>query len=424
MCKMNVMLLIAVMTTIAFIAMPWEINAPASAGIFDVEKNPHHIIISQGETSDKITISWKGESDEAKQVKITDEEGNVMTSETVCTPVFKNTYFRCEAEFAEIKPQRKYTVSLGGRVHFTWETPEEDGKTTFIYTGDIQGGYGSWGEMIELAAGKTPGLDFVQTGGDMVNRAVSRKQWEAFLGSSNLFMSVPLMAAAGNHEGESSNNTYKKIFALAENGPDLPELKEGFYFYDHGVCRIIVMDSSFLTAERQEELGDRWIKCERAIEAWLEQTLEESTAVWNIVVTHHPPYGMHDFDTVSPQIRQLWTPLMEEGDVDLVLSGHQHMYMRTNKIKGITYIMGNAGNRESAFYRGYNMPLYAESADSAAPNYQVIRADNSKLSIVSKTKTGLVIDKAVIRKPLQFHIFEFFSSNQVVVESAQVNEIE
>jgi hypothetical protein len=102
---------------------------------------------------------------------------------------------------------------------------------------------------------------------------------------------------------------------------------------------------------------------------------------------------------------------MEEGGVDLVLCGHQHMYMRTNKIRGITYVMGNAGQRESEFYMGYNEPLYAEVVDSAAPNYQQINVTENKLEIVSKTKTGLVIDKTVIRKSLRFHIFEFFSGN-------------
>jgi len=405
--KKNVILITAVMIIVSFAAMPWEISAPASAGFFNTAKNPHHIIVSQGETVETMTVSWKGNAEGPSYVIVEDETGNKRTITANKKKTLKGTYFRYWANICDLKAKHQYTVHIGDSIHFALEVPADKNKTTFIYAGDIQGGYESWAQMCE----EMPQADFLITGGDMVNSGSSGRQWNAFLENCGLFMSVPLMTTAGNHEGVSSNETYKAIFAMPQNGPDVEVLKESFYYFDRGVCRVIVLDSSFLTDERKAKLGEDWQFCEEAIESWLKRTLQSSDAVWNIVVSHHPPYGLHDFDTTAVQIRENWLPLMEKYGVDLVLSGHQHMYMRTNKIKGITYVMGNAGDRQSEFYMGYNEPLYAEAVDSASPNYQVVTADKNKLEIVSKTKKGLIIDKAVIRKSLYFHILEFFSGN-------------
>lgn len=405
--KRNVILMVLITIVILFTVTPWETSTPASAGFFNSWKNPHHIIVSQGETAETITVSWKGNADGPSYAVIIDEGGVEKSSGARKKKILKGSYYRYWVEFNDLKAEHQYTIKIGESVRFAWEIPREDKETTFIYMGDIQGNYESWSEM----CASMPETDLVLTGGDMVNSGKNSKQWNDFLGNSGMFMSVPVMTAAGNHEGKTSNETYKSVFALPDNGPEIETLKESFYYFDHGICRVIVMDSSFLTDERRKNLGDKWEHCEAAVEKWLEETLADSEAVWNIVVTHHPPYGFHDFDTTSPQIRELWTPIMEEGGVDLVLCGHQHMYMRTNKIRGITYVMGNAGQRESEFYMGYNEPLYAEVVDSAAPNYQQINVTENKLEIVSKTKTGLVIDKTVIRKSLRFHIFEFFSGN-------------
>jgi hypothetical protein len=56
-----------------------------------------------------------------------------------------------------------------------------------------------------------------------------------------------------------------------------------------------------------------------------------------IAVLHHPPYskGSHDSDSRRdsdgrmPVIRQNVLPILERGGVDLVLSGHSHMYERS-----------------------------------------------------------------------------------------------
>ena len=66
--------------------------------------------------------------------------------------------------------------------------------------------------------------------------------------------------------------------------------------------------------------------------------LAANTKKWTIVYFHHPPYtmGSHNSDTESELvlIRQNIGPILEQYDVDLVLSGHSHEYERSKLMKG------------------------------------------------------------------------------------------
>ena len=143
-----------------------------------------------------------------------------------------------------------------------------------------------------------------------------------------------------------------------------------------------------------------WNVRAKEIEGWIGETLESSNKTWNIVVVHHPFYGMHDLFTVSPQLRQNWLPILEQGGADLVLCGHQHMYMRTRTIDGITHVMGNSGGKRTNYYTGINGPAYSEALYSAGSNYQIIEAGSRRLKITSYNKEGRIIDAAVIRRSL------------------------
>jgi len=78
--------------------------------------------------------------------------------------------------------------------------------------------------------------------------------------------------------------------------------------------------------------------------AWLEETLAGSDATWKLVGFHHPPYssGVHGSDEA---VRAAFVPLFERYGVQLVFSGHEHDYQRSDPINGVTYIVTGAGSR-------------------------------------------------------------------------------
>ena len=160
---------------------------------------------------------------------------------------------------------------------------------------------------------------------------------------------------------------------------------------------------------------DAWAKEEQRVEAWIRSRTGSCEKPWLAAVIHHPVYGMHDEDTVSPQIRRLWAPLLETGGVRIVFSGHQHLYQRTRPIHGVVYLMGNSGQRESRFFHGNNLPEYTQQIYDRGANYQIVEAGARRLKMTSYNKKGLVIDETVLGRGLLFHIFEFFRSGQVIM---------
>ena len=74
---------------------------------------------------------------------------------------------------------------------------------------------------------------------------------------------------------------------------------------------------------------------------WLEETLAASTATWKIVALHHPPFSA-GYQGSSVDARDAFVPIFERYGVQLVLSGHDHDYQRSNEINGVTYIVSGA----------------------------------------------------------------------------------
>ena len=70
---------------------------------------------------------------------------------------------------------------------------------------------------------------------------------------------------------------------------------------------------------------------------WLKKDLAQNTQPWLIAAFHHPPYtkGSHDSDNAGDSrgrmqdMRENILPILEKAGVDLVLSGHSHMYERS-----------------------------------------------------------------------------------------------
>lgn len=71
---------------------------------------------------------------------------------------------------------------------------------------------------------------------------------------------------------------------------------------------------------------------------FLTRTLASATETWKIVIFHHPPYsgGWHGSDMA---VRGTFVPLFEQYGVQLVLSGHDHDYQRSEEINGVTYVV-------------------------------------------------------------------------------------
>lgn len=385
----------------------------------EVPENPLQIILSMGAEPGSLSISWKGDPEGPEALQLDGVTGEKQRFTAVRERILKSDYYRYHVELSGLTQGREYRYKIGG-FEGSFRVPQESDVTRFLYLGDVQfqesmEEYEEWGQMVRRAYREHPDLDFAVIGGDLVNSPGELPQWEAFLEACDVFAKLPLATVAGNHEGVHSNYTYQKLFALPDDAEE-DQSGEEFYSLDFGNVRMLMMDSSFLTEERRQSMGkDAWAKEEQRVEAWIRSRTGSCEKPWLAAVIHHPVYGMHDEDTVSPQIRRLWAPLLETGGVRIVFSGHQHLYQRTRSIHGVVYLMGNSGQRESRFFHGNNLPEYTQQIYDRGANYQIVEAGARRLKMTSYNKKGLVIDETVLGRGLLFHIFEFFRSGQVIM---------
>lgn len=373
------------------------------------EENNQAILTWTKDPGHSQTITWKKKDVGIGYVQYKEAgKGSSSLKQVIAasTVVKAGKDYRYSAVLSGLKKGSTYQYRVGdGRKWsetrtFTTAPKEKAVKDgfSFLYLGDVQhqnslNDYNLWGKLLQDAYNRNPSSAFGLLGGDMVNSPNSLKQWNLFMqNASPVFSQIPMMTVAGNHETVAEPETYLKIMELPRNGPE--GLEEEFYSFDYGNCHFVMLNSGFLMKERQRELGQpAWEEELKKIDKWIEEDLRNSKADWNIAVTHYPLYGMNDSDVVDDRMKVEWEPLFQKGKIDLVLCGHQHVYMRTEEVGGITYVMGNSGQRRSVYYDGENFPDYGVSLDSTNSNYQLIKVTEDQIMLTSYDEKGQIIDR-------------------------------
>jgi hypothetical protein len=132
----------------------------------------------------------------------------------------------------------------------------------------------------------------------------------------------------GNHEYYT--DIYLDIFSFPKNGEagGVASGVENYYSFDYGNIHFINLAGYYS--------GSRLTNAPMC--NWLQADLEANTNKWIIAFWHQPPYtkGTHDSDWEQDHVemRQNAVPILESYGVDLVLSGHSHVYERSYMLRG------------------------------------------------------------------------------------------
>lgn len=164
--------------------------------------------------------------------------------------------------------------------------------------------------------------------GDNAYRSGSNDQYQAGLFDTypNILSNTTLWPVYGNHDAR--RWIYFRLFDLPENGEagGVPSGTEHYYSFDYGDVHFIMLDSQ----DSSTRPGSVMLN-------WLQRDLAHNQRKWVIAAFHHPPYtkGSHDSDNIYDSggrmvaMREHVLPILEAGSVDLVLSGHSHVYERS-----------------------------------------------------------------------------------------------
>jgi hypothetical protein len=203
-------------------------------------------------------------------------------------------------------------------------------------------------------------------------------QREFFTPARDLLRQVALWTVRGNHEADGL--LYHDLFAQPGNGY--------YYSFDYGNLHYVVLD--------QYEIGAAGYKdpAERAkMLAWVDRDLAaaKAHADWLIVSYHEPTINVAGHG--SDWGRKDFLPVLEKHGVDIVLSGHSHVYERFRPIgpkgaKPIIHITSASAGGMS--YVRADSPIL----DVADPglHYCVFTINGNHLDMVAKTPDGQVAD--------------------------------
>ena len=179
----------------------------------------------------------------------------------------------------------------------------------------------------------------------------------------------------GNHDWDAGISSWYAFFTLPGN--------ERYYTFTSGPVEFFMLDSD------SREPDGNTSNSPQAV--WLQNALAASTAPWQVVAFHHPPFTSGNSHGGSPT--RDW-PYAAWG-ADAVFSGHEHLYERLTRY-GIPYFVNGFGGR--SLY-GFALTPVAGSQVRFNADYgaQLVEADQTSMRFRAITRAGVLVDDYTIQ---------------------------
>jgi calcineurin-like phosphoesterase family protein len=134
---------------------------------------------------------------------------------------------------------------------------------------------------------------------------------------------------------------------------------------------------------------------------WLDERLGKSRAAWKICFLHHPLYTSGRYRKTALLHRWALEPILIKHGVQVVFSGHEHIYQRTAIERGVQYfISGGAGSLREG--DGVAAPDIARTF-SADYHFMLIEIDGDDLYFQAISRRGATIDAGRLTLPDRDH---------------------
>ena len=184
---------------------------------------------------------------------------------------------------------------------------------------------------------------------------------------------VKFQASLGNHDRD--ENVLYKPFNM--NG-------QRYYSYARNNVRFFALDST--------RMDDKQL-------AWIDTSLARATEDWKICYFHHPLYSNADRHGASVDLRVRLEPILIKHGVDVVFSGHDHVYERLKPQKGIHYFVSGAAGQ---LRRGNMSPSEQTAAYfDQDQSFMVVEIAGSEMYFEAVSRTGKIVDAGTIMREVK-----------------------
>ena len=340
--------------------------------------------------------------------------------------------------------ETEYVYRLGDGT--TWSpvynyTTHRQENFGFVFVGDPQIGYADtptesavWGDTLSKAVDRFPETSFIMSAGDQVQKN-NIKLYNAFF-SPDVLRSVPLAPAMGNHEvGNTHYSLHFNLPNLTQYGKTDAGGEDGDYYYTYGNTLFMVLNTNNTTTTQHN--------------AFMKEAVASNPdAKWKVLMFHHSIYSTTDHYTGAYVQRFIdgMVPTIDELGIDMVLMGHDHVYVRTHLMKnnvvmsqqtideegnvlnpnGTLYITGNSPSGSKHYDIQLTDPDFAVvNSQLNVPTFSYVSVSGRKMSLTTyRTDTMEAVDafSMVKNNPIDNHpglsldSFSFVKDDKIVDE--------
>ena len=283
---------------------------------------------------------------EAEQTKaVTDkDETEYVSNKVIATDLKANTtYYYSYQKDGQWTAPEKYTTDNGSKFSFIFVGDPQIGSSNELKGAATEEFYNAqsaavandafnWNTTLNQAMEKTGNIaSFVLSSGDQIQSTKKKSPNKAAWGSEieysgylspDVLKNLPVATTVGNHDADNANYTYHFNTAnaseLGSNGK-----VGGDYWFKHDNALFIMLNTQDTNVEEHRQ--------------FIEQTVAANKdCKWRIVTLHQDIYGSaeHSNEPEITNLRYQLAPIFEDNKVDVVLTGHDHAYSRTQILKG------------------------------------------------------------------------------------------
>lgn len=283
---------------------------------------------------------------EAKQTDaITDKDDTAYVSNKVTATDLKanTTYYYSYQKDGQWTAPEKYTTDNGSKFSFIFVGDPQIGSSNELKGQDTAEFYNAqsdavandafnWNTTLSQAMEKTGNkASFVLSSGDQIQSTKKKSPKKAAWGSEieytgylspDVLKNLPVATTVGNHDADNENYLYHFNITNASNLGSNGTVG-GDYWFKHDNALFIMLNTQDTNVEEHKQ--------------FIEQTVAANKdCKWRIVTLHQDIYGSaeHSNEPEITNLRYQLAPIFEDNKVDVVLTGHDHAYSRTQILKG------------------------------------------------------------------------------------------
>ena len=182
---------------------------------------------------------------------------------------------------------------------------------------------------------------------------------------------VKFYASLGNHDN--ANESFYAPYNM--NGSP-------YYTFNKGNVRFFALNSNYMDPKQL---------------AWLENELKGAgDGDWKVCYFHHPLYSSGKTHGSSTDLRQVLEPLFIKYHVDVVFSGHDHVYERVKPQNGIYYFTeGASGELRAGDLNQTTMTAKGFDTDNT---FMLVEFAGNQMNFQTISRAGKTVDSGVIER--------------------------